>query len=558
MAVSYSFHISSKSHAVTNTGKVGQVSKHNLREYKSANYDKSQIEVLVGSSDNLLNDIKRVYHQEFDEALERYNQKQKRADRKIDDYLTHVSNSRNDVAVEVIIQLGDKDFWKDKDQIQQKRMTHIFKDQLKALGEYCPDFKVASAVVHYDESSPHMHVVGVPVARGYEKGMETQCAKTKVFTKESLTFLQDKLRERAEIGMDMFYNISLKSKEKGRNKDIPKHSLDEYYKLQADIKNNNITLDQQAKTLENNAVKIKNMDEITSLIGSKDRESVKAEDFIIPERKSLFGRIEAPERKGVFIEDMQPHQIEALMNRVKADEGLEKVFDEVQERCNQMITQAKEEAKEIKAEAMAEKNEIVAKAESIINQQNSIIERAKAWAKSLEKKYEEILDKVSSLLGQKEALEKEVARIEAYKGEIEPLRAEYEQLSEGVKIMSGELDKQITQAHFKDWSTMPFGASYDDYRKRGELLALYKDGTIRKVGYNEHGGMDNKTLEDKSSGKCRVGIMQNEERVSVPKSLVRELIATRDKSKDISDNLANFIHQQTRVNEIRKNRVIRR
>lgn len=383
MAVSYSFHISSKSHAVTNTGKVGQVSKHNLREYKSANYDKSQIEVLVGSSDNLLNDIKRVYHQEFDEALERYNQKQKRADRKIDDYLTHVSNSRNDVAVEVIIQLGDKDFWKDKDQIQQKRMTHIFKDQLKALGEYCPDFKVASAVVHYDESSPHMHVVGVPVARGYEKGMETQCAKTKVFTKESLTFLQDKLRERAEIGMDMFYNISLKSKEKGRNKDIPKHSLDEYYKLQADIKNNNITLDQQAKTLENNAVKIKNMDEITSLIGSKDRESVKAEDFIIPERKSLFGRIEAPERKGVFIEDMQPHQIEALMNRVKADEGLEKVFDEVQERCNQMITQAKEEAKEIKAEAMAEKNEIVAKAESIINQQNSIIERAKAWVTKL-------------------------------------------------------------------------------------------------------------------------------------------------------------------------------
>lgn len=138
MAVSYSFHISSKSHAVTNIGKVGQVGKHNLREYKSASYDKNQIEVLVGSSDNLLNDIKRVYHQEFDEALERYNQKQKRADRKIDDYLTHVSDSRSDVAVEVIIQLGDKDFWKDKDLSQQRNMTHIFKDQLMALGEYCP------------------------------------------------------------------------------------------------------------------------------------------------------------------------------------------------------------------------------------------------------------------------------------------------------------------------------------------------------------------------------------------------------------------------------------
>ncbi len=54
---------------------------------------------------------------------------------------------------------------------------------------------VANAVVHMDEDSPHMHVVGVPVATGYKKGLSKQVSKRKVFTKEVLSeVLQDELR----------------------------------------------------------------------------------------------------------------------------------------------------------------------------------------------------------------------------------------------------------------------------------------------------------------------------------------------------------------------------
>jgi uncharacterized coiled-coil DUF342 family protein len=589
MAVSYSFHISSKSHAVTNTGKVGQVSKHNLREYKSASYDKSQIEVLVGSSDNLLNDIKRVYHQEFDEALEQYNQKQKRADRKIDDYLTHVSDSRSDVAVEVIIQLGDKDFWKDKDQTQQKSMTHIFKDQLKALGEYCPDFKVASAVIHYDESSPHMHVVGVPVARGYEKGMETQCAKTKVFTKESLTFLQDKMRERAEIGMDMFYNISLKSKEKGRNKDIPKHSLDEYYKLQADIQNSKdendfwqkqndlymekaINARDEASELEKNfsqlkekisdtekelatksealdqqAEQIERIDAVTQLLAHTDVKDDLVENLTIPEKKTIFGRVEVPERQGAFIEGMDMEQVKALMQRASAEDGLQKVYDDV-------IQKAETDAKAIRASATKEKNEIVAKAQSVLDERNGIIQRAKDWAKSYQDKYNDLVAKFNDLahrfndlVGKRNKLKGEIDRLEASRGDLEPLRKEVEELTRAKQIVSGELDYELTRAKFKPWSAMPFGADYSSYRKRGELLALYKDGTTRLVGSNPNGGFDYKTLDDEKNGLCRVGIMVDEERVQVPKSLLKELMQARDREKPISQSLQNLILQQTEV-----------
>ena len=114
MAFSYSFHISSKSHAVSTTKKVAQVSRHNLREYKkSSHYDPTLIQILQGSESSILDSVKQIYHNEFDAALEIYNSG-KRPDRQIQDYLKHVSDSRSDVACEIIIQLGDKDFWETK------------------------------------------------------------------------------------------------------------------------------------------------------------------------------------------------------------------------------------------------------------------------------------------------------------------------------------------------------------------------------------------------------------------------------------------------------------
>ena len=181
MAFSYSFHMSAKSHAVNTSGKVAQVSRHNLREYESAAYDRSQIEIIAGSDKSILDTVKDIYHAEFDAALERYNAG-KRSDRQIDDYLEHVSKSRSDVAAEIIIQVGDSDFWKDKSDLERRQMSYIYRDQLRALEKLVPEFKVASAVIHYDESSPHMHVVGVPVADGYKKGLERKIKKTKVFS----------------------------------------------------------------------------------------------------------------------------------------------------------------------------------------------------------------------------------------------------------------------------------------------------------------------------------------------------------------------------------------
>lgn len=241
MALSYSFHLSNKSHAVSNTSKLNGVCKHNERRYKSSrSYDKENIKVMYSrTNENLYKDVQQVYHDEFDEALKEFNQKQNRDDRKIKDYLKHVSDSKsNDVAAEIIIQIGDQDFWKDRSMEFKKSMIPCFQEQLDRLRKLCPDFKIASAIVHFDEVSPHMHVVGVPVAEGYKRGLSKRCSKTKVFTQKSLEKLQEAMRQDITLP-DCVKEVdsTLKKRSEGRNRDLTKKELTELNEEKKDLQN---------------------------------------------------------------------------------------------------------------------------------------------------------------------------------------------------------------------------------------------------------------------------------------------------------------------------------
>lgn len=241
MALSYSFHLSNKSHAVSNTSKLNGVCKHNERRYKSSrSYDKENIKVMYSrTNENLYKDVQQVYHDEFDEPLKEFNQKQNRDDRKIKDYLKHVSDSKsNDVAAEIIIQIGDQDFWKDRSMEFKKSMIPCFQEQLDRLRKLCPDFKIASAIVHLDEKSPHMHVVGVPVADGYKRGLSKRCSKTKVFTQKSLEKLQEAMRQDITLP-DCVKEVdsTLKKRSEGRNRDLTKKELTELNEEKKDLQN---------------------------------------------------------------------------------------------------------------------------------------------------------------------------------------------------------------------------------------------------------------------------------------------------------------------------------
>ena len=217
--LSYSAHLSQKNSAINSKAKLAGVAKHNLRKYRSNDYDKENIVILWGT-DKLVQDVKKVYMEQFSEAVEEYNKKQTREERKIHDYFEKTAKSNKDMAVELIFQIGDKEFW-DKNPDKRRRMDVAFKEILELLQKFAPNLVVANAVIHYDVASPHMHVVAVPVSEGFKKGMTKQVSKRKVCTKEFLEkVLQGEIRECVDNRIFVWLGEFLKSKKIGRNNDL--------------------------------------------------------------------------------------------------------------------------------------------------------------------------------------------------------------------------------------------------------------------------------------------------------------------------------------------------
>ena len=112
------------------------------------------------------------------------------------------------------------------------------------LNEIVPSFKIANATIHFDESSPHLHIVGVPVIENCSRGIKKQVGKTKLFTKESLAEIQDKMRLAFIKSYNRIYNdeMKLKEKQKGRNKYIKARDMQDYKIIKQNYEKYNLKL----------------------------------------------------------------------------------------------------------------------------------------------------------------------------------------------------------------------------------------------------------------------------------------------------------------------------
>lgn len=128
-------------------------------------------------------------------------------------------------------------------------MTNVFKEQLNDLQDLVPDFKIASAIIHYDETSPHFHIVGVPIKYKNKNGMSKQVGKGDVFTRDSLRTIQDKMRTLciASFNKEYVLNNILKKKEKGRNKDINVKDMINYQVMKEELNKNKEALEIASK-----------------------------------------------------------------------------------------------------------------------------------------------------------------------------------------------------------------------------------------------------------------------------------------------------------------------
>ena len=231
--------------AIQNAKDLSDVNKHNLRYFDNQT---ELIRTIYGISD-IVNDVKQVYWDEFEQARIEYNNKQTREDRKIKDYFKKVCDSQNDIACEIIIELGGMDFWNNKDKEYRLKMIDVYNEQIKDLIKIVPTFKIANATIHFDETSPHMHIVGVPIVKNCTRGMKKQVGKTKLFTKETLTAIQDKMRNACIKSFNKFYDmdIKLKDKQKGRNQDINVKDMSNYTNIKKQLAEKEKKLDKANK-----------------------------------------------------------------------------------------------------------------------------------------------------------------------------------------------------------------------------------------------------------------------------------------------------------------------
>ena len=237
--------------AIQNANDLSRINKHNLRDYDN---QKELITTIYGTND-IVEDVKQVYLDEFEQARIEFNNKQTRKDRKIDNYFQKVCNSQNDIACEIIIELGDLDFWEDKDNEYRYKMTDVYNEQIQDLNKILPSFKVANATIHFDETSPHIHVIGVPVIENCKRGMKKQVGKSQLFTKALLSEIQDKMRNACIKSYNKFYDVDsrLKTKQKGRNQDINVKDMGNYREIKR-------KLEQERKKLENANKQTKKID----------------------------------------------------------------------------------------------------------------------------------------------------------------------------------------------------------------------------------------------------------------------------------------------------------
>lgn len=230
-SISVSMHIGSDKNAIKTMSDIKRCDLHNNRKYKNIKNEEidltlSKYNITLKGTKNIYTDMENFYKTEFADALYNYNLKQQREDRKIVDYLTKMEkDTKTNIAVEILFQIGDKEDWKDKTLGEKQKSTDIFKIAVLELEKR--NIKVVNASLHIDETSPHLHVIAVPVIEGQKRGLEKQVSQNKVINREVIK----ELREVIEKNFIEEYNkIYGTNKELKRGSEIEEHLQVQDYK----------------------------------------------------------------------------------------------------------------------------------------------------------------------------------------------------------------------------------------------------------------------------------------------------------------------------------------
>ena len=343
-----------------------------------------------------------AYNRLFGQALEEYNNKQKRSDRKIKDYYRHICNDKMKHPVyEMIVAVGNRD-----NTVDEEKGYYILRAFYNGWKKRNPNLELIGAYYHADEDGvPHVHIDYVPVATGYVNGMNTQTALVKAlgqqgFTKEGKETAQIKWERRENAELEKWCNSFSVEVEHPRIEGI-KHLDTERYKFKAQVQADINQMEQERQLAEQQ----------TDLAIS---EKVKAMQQAKEEQENLEWQREQLENLNLEIErltrerDKRQRQVDKLEKRLKNVKGevltAEQAKDtEIKNTLGVAILPYK---KAIDLKTTAER---VEKADEIIREEWNIVSRA---VKKAEKETAEVNEELKD---KQETLEKYLKAIEELK-----------------------------------------------------------------------------------------------------------------------------------------------
>lgn len=269
-------------------------------------------------------DLKELYQEEFGEALENYNAKQKRNDRKIDDYFKHIQSSKKTaLQQEMIVQVGDLyDFPMRKD---YEKGNEILLEWFEDFEKRNPNLKVYNAVIHNDEATPHMHLNFVPVASGYKRGLEKQVSFDRAIIQQDPALdktrpFDDWREKEVQLLEEKLLDRGIERKLVGTNsyKDVNE------YKEKQDLLNEIAVLEGKVDEKKNEFLAISKNVPDKNLVLKPKRKEIKTE--VVPK---MFGKPEIHQKEtGNYV--FTPKQMEQLETIVTAAVAVKKDYERLQ------------------------------------------------------------------------------------------------------------------------------------------------------------------------------------------------------------------------------------
>lgn len=440
MELSVSMHAGSKKNAIKNLDKIKKIDEHNNRKYKNVNNKEidptlSRENITLRGTNNITNDVKELYKSEFTEAVCKYNIKQKDERRKIVDYLEKMNkDEKNNIAVEFIYQVGDAETWKGRSLEDKKKTKEIFEkaiDILEAKG-----IKVANATIHLDETSPHMHVVGVPIIENQKRGLEKQLSQRKVLTREVLKELRE---ETEKVFIEEYKRVY-----KTNDVTLKKGSEIEEHLSVEDYKNTKRMLEVAKKYGNRKELKEeieKKVDEVEKKIENLEKDNIEKSKKIQDlenENKNLTSELTNLEEKNYSLNTEVKDLETSKKTKEKEKDDIEKTLD----LYHQKIKDYKEKIVKDKEDAIKLEEE-QKKIEEDKKEQEKKNKAVKDEIDKKNKEYNDLLTEKNTLEEKKKKLDEEKQKIEDFYKNMETIiTAEKEKMLKDVEDASIKLTEE--------------------------------------------------------------------------------------------------------------------